>query len=136
VGTLLEGLHHRDVFNGPFPFRYFHGTDFLEHSAMDRLVELLVKIFSSALLGQELLLFHRVTVNLLIIVHELCRRDAERIRGCPLLLFHVQLESIQNDLVFLILFKRQEIGQESAFLALHTGSAPSRQIRAQCFGCQ
>ncbi|MFO0000320.1 MAG: hypothetical protein ACK559_04260, partial [bacterium] len=51
VGSLLEGFHHGDVVDWAVPGSHLLFGDLLEHSALNRFVELRVEFFRTALLG-------------------------------------------------------------------------------------
>ena len=51
VGSLLEGLHHGDVVDWVIPRGHLLRSDLSEHAALHSLVELLIELLCTTLLG-------------------------------------------------------------------------------------
>jgi hypothetical protein len=118
VGALFEGLHHGDVVDWAVPGGHLFPGDLLEHPALYSLVEFCVELLRAALLGQPLLLYQGVLEHLPVVVLQSGRRDVERVCGPPPSVLLVELQTLQDDLVLLVLFEGQAVGPELALLAL------------------
>ncbi len=105
VGSLFECLYHCDVVHWALPFCHPFRAQFFEHASPHRFVELLVELLGAPLLSQPLLLEQGASVDLEVVVPQLRRGNAEWIGRRPFPSLLVELETVQDDLVFLVFFE-------------------------------
>jgi len=133
LGALLEGLHHADVVDRPFPLLHLFTGQLLEHSPVHCLLEHLVELLHPLLLHQPLLLGLHAGHRLKFIILENLGIYGKGVGGSPLLVLGVVAEVVEDGLVLRVLLEGQHAGPELALLALLAGSAAARHLHAHGF---